>query len=111
MNIIEAVNKAAEGYAILCVDRNEWIICSGGQLRWKTNRQPVMLGVKDIMSNKWISEDELLTISEVQLNEALNFLVMETEGDVIVIKEKSKFFDYLKNCSHTNKARHKIDET
>lgn len=108
MNIIEAVQKATEqNQAIMCLDRNEWIVCSGGQLRWKSNRQPANLTVKDIMSDKWISEDSLLTLSKLQIKEALNLIELGLNPDgKIEIKNTDKFFEAIQNASHTNKSRH-----
>lgn len=106
MNVIEAIEKAMAGNAIMCLDRNEWIICSGGALRWKSNREIAVLTPRDILS-KWICEDDLITISKIQLEEALQFLRMKMneDGD-IVIEETSKFFDAVTNASHTNKQRY-----
>jgi len=108
MNIIEAVLKATEqNQAIMCLDRNEWLVCSGGQLRWKSNRQPANLTVKDIMSEKWISEDSLLTVSKLQIKEAFRLieLGLNSEGNV-EIKNTDAFFEAIQNASHTNKLRH-----
>jgi hypothetical protein len=111
MNIIEAVKAAEQNQAIMCLDRNEWLICSGGQLRWKSNRQLANLTVKDIMSEKWISEDSLLTVSKLQIKEHLNLIELGFEPDSgkIEIKNTNKFFEAIQNVSHTNKSRHSGD--
>jgi hypothetical protein len=55
MNIIEAVKAAEQNQAIMCLDRNEWLICSGGQLRWKSNRLDD-LDLPDSMFTQWGSQ-------------------------------------------------------
>jgi hypothetical protein len=107
MNVIEAVAKAlSDSISIMCLDRLEWIICSGGQLRWKSNRQPANLTVKDIMSDRWITEDCLLTVSKLQIQEALSLLSFNVNPEgTVEIKNTEKFFEALQNASHTNKQR------
>jgi len=110
MNIIEAVKKAMSGQAIMSVERNEWIICSGGLLRWKSNRQAVTLTPRDIMCDKWICEDDLITISKIQLDESFSVLRFEIDSDGdIAVSNKDEFFKFIYGVSHTNKSRHKED--
>lgn len=110
MNIISAVEKGLAGNSIMNLERNEWIIISGGMLRWKSNRQPAILTPRDIMSEKWICEEDLITISKLQIEEALKLLrfAMNEDGD-ITITEQDKFFEYIVNSSHTNKQRLSTD--
>ena len=107
MNIIEAVGHAcASGKAIMNLDRNEWVIISGGALRWKSNRQPASLNPKDIMSKKWITEDDLITISKLQIDEAFCFLHPQigADGEPSIVGYEA-FIDSIMRASHTNKSR------
>lgn len=106
MNVINAVEKGLAGNAIMNLERNEWIIISGGMLRWKSNRQPATLTPRDIMTDKWICEDDLITISKLQIEEALKLLSfsMNEDGD-ITITNQEKFFEYIVSSSHTNSQR------
>lgn len=107
MNIIEAVNTAiTRQIAIMNLERNEWIIISGGALRWKNNRQPAALSPKDIMSQKWITEDDLITISKLQIDEALSFLQpSRDEHGELEISGFEHFWESIMRASHTNKTR------
>jgi hypothetical protein len=107
MNIIEAVTTAStRQIGIMNLERNEWIIISGGALRWKNNRQPASLSPKDIMSQKWITEDDLITVSKLQIDEALSFLqpTKNEQGELDIVGYEH-FIDSIMRASHTNKSR------
>jgi len=106
MNVIEAVSKAVAGSAIMNTERNEWIIYSSGALRWKSNRQTANLTPRDIMTEKWICEDDLITVSKIQIEEALTHLKIaeSSDGDLFIVDD-TKFFESIMSASHTNKLR------
>lgn len=109
MNIIEAVEKAQSGYAIMCLEQKEWIISSGGHLRWKSNRQPVHLTIGNIMSKKWISEDELITVSRIQIEDSLK--ILEISDDKTIKQESiNRFFEQLISESYANNLRRKVED-
>lgn len=91
MNIVEAMNRALTGQRIKRKQKNEWMIVSDGksELRWLNNRQRVHLTVADVIADDWMSEEDMVTVSRIQVEEALSLLqpVRETE--------KEEFFKHL----------------
>jgi hypothetical protein len=103
LNIIEASQHAVDGRAIMNLDRNEWIIYSSGAFRWKSNRQPATFSPKDIQSTKWISEDDLITISKLQIEDALKNLWYDAKTNEIVGHEK--FMAGILSAAKTNSMK------
>lgn len=104
MNIIEANEIAQKGKAIMNLERNEWIIYSSGSYRWRTNRQPATFSPKDISSTKWISEDDLITISKLQIDEAYKGLYVDPQ-DPNKICGYEKFMAAILGAAKTNSLR------
>jgi hypothetical protein len=104
MNIIDAVKEATtKNVAIMSIDRNEWIIVSGGSLRYKCNRELANLTPKDILAMNWISENDLIVISKAQIEEALKKLAIAFIDGEPTISGFDSFFDSLTQANFTNK--------
>lgn len=106
MNIVEAVSKAVQSkLAIMNCERSEWLIVSNGILKWKKNRQTVTLTPKDILSTSWICEDDILTISAIQIQSAITYLTVEIGfNGKPEIKNIDGFIDNLVMVSRMNKG-------
>jgi hypothetical protein len=103
MNIIDAVQNALDsGAAIMNFDRGEWIILSGGALRYKCNREVANLGPKDILSMNWITENDLITISRSQIEFALKKLTVCVVNDNYEINGIDAFFDIIMQANYNN---------
>ena len=103
MNIIEASHQAVAGKAIMNLDRNEWILYSSGAFRWKNNRQPATFTPKDMQSNKWISEDDLITISKLQIEESFKCIYADSKTGEIMGFEK--FISAVLSAAKTNSLK------
>lgn len=104
MNIIEANEVALKGKAIMNLERNEWLIYSSGSYRWRTNRQPAVFSPKDISSTKWISEDDLITISKLQIDEAFKAVYIDPQ-DATKICGYEKMMGMILGAAKTNSLR------
>ena len=73
MNVYEVMQYAFEGQQIKRRLRNEWMLLAndGSQLRWVKNRQIVVLTPKDLIATDWMIENDEITVSLLQIEEAL----------------------------------------
>ena len=92
MMIVEAMERALAGQKIKRKQRDEWLIVTDGgtELRWVNNRQRAHLLVADIMANDWICEEDVITISRCQVEEA--FALIDPMNQ---IQDKEEFFKHL----------------
>ncbi len=103
MNIIDAVQSAVENnVAIMNLDRQEWIILSGGALRYKCNREAASLTPKDILSMAWITENDLISLSKEQLKLALGKLSAVENDGVYTIVGVDDFFESIMHANYAN---------
>ena len=70
MNIIEASKEAEQGYRICNEDRKEWIELSGGIFRHCSSRSEAKISIKDILSDKWVSERDFILTNPTVVREA-----------------------------------------
>lgn len=103
MNIIEANEIAVKGKAIMNLDRKEWIVYSSGSYRWKNNRLACHFAPMDISSKRWISEDDLIIISKLQIEEAFNEL--SVDSDTTSIKGFDEFIEHIFTEAKFNQVR------
>jgi len=92
MNIVEAMERALKGQKIKRKQKDEWLLVTdvGTELRWFNNRQRAHLTVADIMATDWICEEDVVTVSRCQVEEAFAKLVAGNE-----IMGKEEFFTHL----------------
>jgi hypothetical protein len=102
MNIIEAVKEAESGYRICNEERKEWIELAGGIFRHCTTRSEAKIFIKDINSDRWISERDFIVTTKQAIREALKeFFENHKIPDILVkLLEKDdiyldKFFEKL----------------
>jgi hypothetical protein len=104
MNIIEANEIAVKGKAIMNLDRKEWIVYSSGSYRWKNSRLACHFAPMDISSKRWISEDDLIIISKLQIEEAFNELSVDPQ-DTTAIKGFDEFIEHIFTEAKFNQVR------
>jgi hypothetical protein len=103
MNIIDAVQTAmVDSVAIMNLERQEWLILSGGALRYKCNREAASLGPKDILSMSWITENDLIYISRAQIEVALKKLAIVEINEVNEIVGTEGFFEEIMKANYHN---------
>ena len=94
MDIVTAMGRALVGQRIKRKQKDEWLVVTdaGTELRWVSNRQRAHLTVADIMAEDWISEEDMVTVSKYQVEEALLLLTDLTKEDE---ERKKEFFKHL----------------
>ena len=93
MNIVAAMERALTGQKIKRLSKDEWLVVTdaGSELRWVSNRQRAHLTVADVMANDWISEEDIVTISRYQAEEAYTIVINPDKGE----EKKEEFFKHL----------------
>lgn len=91
MNVYEAMRYAFAGQQIKRKFKDEWIILAndGSRLRWVKNRQLAVLTPEDLVAVDWLIEDDEVTISRFQIEEAL------TEFGFLDLTKRKEFLKFL----------------
>lgn len=87
MNILDALNRGLKGEKIKRTD-GEWLtVCSNGtSMRFVANRQIFHPNVADILANNWIAENDFISVSNYQVEEALNQIGVTPDQQKHVLK-------------------------
>ena len=87
MNILDVMHRGLKGEKIRRVD-GEWLtVCSNGTaLRFIANRQVFHPNIADIVANDWIAENDFVSVSNYQVEEALTEIGVSPENQKKVLK-------------------------
>ena len=87
MNILDAMQRGLKGEKIRRVE-GEWLtVCSNGTaLRFVANRQVFHTNVADIIAEDWIAENDFVSVSNYQVEEALTEIGVSPEDQKKVLK-------------------------
>lgn len=103
MNIIDAVQTAmSDSVAFMNLERQEWLILSGGAIRYKNTREPAIINPKDIVSMAWITENDLMCVSRAQIEIALKRLTVAEVNGQYEIVGYDRFFEEITAAVYTN---------
>ena len=87
MNILDVLKRGLNGEKIKRAD-GEWLtVCSNGtSMRFVANRQVFHPTVADILANNWMAENDFISVSNYQVEEALNQIGVAPEQQKQVLK-------------------------
>jgi len=87
MNILDALKRGLSGEKIKRAD-GEWLVVgsNGTSLRFVANRQVFHPTIADILANNWIAENDFISVSNYQVEEALNQIGVAPDQQKQVLK-------------------------